>query len=424
MMSLGCGSQVVTYNNPPVATIISHADGAQFSDGQLVQFRGAVTDIDTYGARLNSSWYRDGEPICVDVTPDSSGVTVCEIEMFTETTFVRLVAMDDAGETDEAEVLVDVCAVTFYADTDGDGYGDPERTVAACEMPSGYVDNAEDCDDSDEFVRPGAEELCADGVDDDCDGRVDEGCLGSNCFEDDSLLENFEYERFFGRLKEVDFALEGHIIHDFEFYAPEGFEFLAHLWSDEFDAKLELYDADCELVEFSSDGGRGTNPLYPVRTPSEGIWTLVVTTETPGELGDYVLEVFDAIGEPGEVCGSDTYVFDLMTEPYVARLDETLSGHDTLFPDEVGTGHFYDDIEFQALYGDIIWIDHNSAAYDPALNLYDYQCNLVTYDTNSGTGNGARINHQIERTGVYTVTPWGEGSWSLGSYMLNAKVIY
>lgn len=38
---------------------------------------------------------------------------------------------------------------TYYADTDGDGFGDPDVTAEGCEAPDGFVDNSDDCDDSD-----------------------------------------------------------------------------------------------------------------------------------------------------------------------------------------------------------------------------------------------------------------------------------
>lgn len=50
-------------------------------------------------------------------------------------------------------------------DLDGDGCGHPESY--ACEFP--YFD----CNDSDPDVSPAKEELCDNGVDDDCDGTVD-----------------------------------------------------------------------------------------------------------------------------------------------------------------------------------------------------------------------------------------------------------
>jgi hypothetical protein len=63
---------------------------------------------------------------------------------------------------------------TFYADADGDGYGDPTRTVLACAPPPGFVANGGDCDDLDPSVNPGAAELC-DGLDNNCNGQIDEG---------------------------------------------------------------------------------------------------------------------------------------------------------------------------------------------------------------------------------------------------------
>jgi len=43
------------------------------------------------------------------------------------------------------------CSVcpTFYADSDGDGLGNPEDSQTTCDgQPEGYVDNSDDCDDS------------------------------------------------------------------------------------------------------------------------------------------------------------------------------------------------------------------------------------------------------------------------------------
>ncbi len=62
---------------------------------------------------------------------------------------------------------------TFYRDADQDGYGDPSAPVDACTAPEGYVDDATDCRDTNEMVFPGNEEVC-NGVDDNCDGSVDE----------------------------------------------------------------------------------------------------------------------------------------------------------------------------------------------------------------------------------------------------------
>jgi hypothetical protein len=64
-------------------------------------------------------------------------------------------------------------ASAWYADTDEDGYGDPGSSDVACDAPSGFVDDATDCDDSDADISPEGVEVC-DEADNDCDGTTDE----------------------------------------------------------------------------------------------------------------------------------------------------------------------------------------------------------------------------------------------------------
>ena len=62
---------------------------------------------------------------------------------------------------------------TFYADVDGDGFGDPDVVVEACILPEDASENSLDCDDSRADVNPGMEDVFYDGVDSDCDGSND-----------------------------------------------------------------------------------------------------------------------------------------------------------------------------------------------------------------------------------------------------------
>jgi hypothetical protein len=77
---------------------------------------------------------------------------------------------DCDGSVDESGAID---ATLWYADLDGDGYGDPAASTLACDAPSDTSSDNTDCDDSDPATWPGATEYC-DGHDDDCDGDIDE----------------------------------------------------------------------------------------------------------------------------------------------------------------------------------------------------------------------------------------------------------
>ncbi len=97
----------------------------------------------------------DGDP---DINPDAT--EVCND-----------VDDDCDGAVDEAGALG---APTWWADSDGDDYGNPSASVASCERPAGYSDNAEDCNDSNAAIHPGATEVCdSDDTDENCDGSAD-----------------------------------------------------------------------------------------------------------------------------------------------------------------------------------------------------------------------------------------------------------
>jgi hypothetical protein len=79
---------------------------------------------------------------------------------------------DEIDNDCDGEVDEDVLG-QFYADGDGDGYGDLSVSAEACDVPSGYVEDATDCDDAAAEIHPDAPERC-NGVDDDCDHSIDE----------------------------------------------------------------------------------------------------------------------------------------------------------------------------------------------------------------------------------------------------------
>ena len=125
--------------------------GGSYSYTQCDQPSGTVDNSD------------DCDDVDADINPDAD--EVCDGQ-----------DNDCDGDTDEDSAID---AETWYADSDGDGYGDASTTTDACDEPSGYTEDDSDCDDSDSAVYPGAAETPMDGTDSNCDGT--DGCDDLDC---------------------------------------------------------------------------------------------------------------------------------------------------------------------------------------------------------------------------------------------------
>ncbi|MCB9742284.1 MAG: putative metal-binding motif-containing protein [Alphaproteobacteria bacterium] len=125
------------YGDPDAATLACEAPSGTVADD---------SDCDDSEAAVNPG----ATEVCNDVDDDCDGLT------------------DDADDSLDASSASD-----WYADADGDGYGDPDAVSRSCDPPSGSVADDSDCDDGEAAVNPGATEVCND-VDDDCDGLVDD----------------------------------------------------------------------------------------------------------------------------------------------------------------------------------------------------------------------------------------------------------
>ncbi len=73
---------------------------------------------------------------------------------------------DCDGLTDDDDD--DALLTTWYRDQDLDTWGTDDDAVSLCEAGEGWSQRDGDCDDANDQVHPGMDELCGDGIDQDC----------------------------------------------------------------------------------------------------------------------------------------------------------------------------------------------------------------------------------------------------------------
>lgn len=95
---------------------------------------------------------------------------------------------DDCDGSIDENSAVD--ALIWYADVDGDASGDASQPTHACTQPAGYVSDDNDCNDASSSIHPGASEYC-NGIDDDCDGNVDEGAIDASVWYLDADTDGY-----------------------------------------------------------------------------------------------------------------------------------------------------------------------------------------------------------------------------------------
>jgi len=117
-------------------------------------------------ACIGSAGFSQSSDDCDDADPSVNG---------TQSEICDEIDNDCDDVVDENKASTD-----WYLDADGDGYGTAlSSSMSSCDPLPGYSLLDNDCNDGDGAIFPASRELC-DGVDNDCDGRADEGLQGIN----------------------------------------------------------------------------------------------------------------------------------------------------------------------------------------------------------------------------------------------------
>ena len=173
------------------------------------------------------------------------------------------------GVVDEPSVYD---GIEWYRDSDGDGYGDPEFSVVAC-AAEGFVSNDDDCDDTQSFVHPGAEEFC-NSADDDCDGAVDEGFELSVYYRDaDGDGHGSVTEPIFSCMPLTGYAATGDDCDDDEYWSHPGLVELCDSIDNDCNG---LIDDEVVFTDFVPDAdgdgyGDASGPVTTACSPPSGM---------------------------------------------------------------------------------------------------------------------------------------------------------
>jgi len=135
-------------NDEDFGLVYSIANGnGMWNDGNYFHLLPFVVEFDFYPP--NILW--------------STGETSPSITVSPSETTTYSVTVTQGNQTCTSEITIEVLpATTYYADADGDGYGNFEMPLVTCEAaPQGYVLNNDDCNDGDALVYAGA--VCDDG---------------------------------------------------------------------------------------------------------------------------------------------------------------------------------------------------------------------------------------------------------------------
>ena len=163
LLLLACSREtaVIEGNIPPSAVLLVPVDQGGLRQAPTLTFAALVADDRDPASELVITWtWEGGETIEGDMALDGDIASLALSSPGLGEHEVWIEVADDDGGTGGATARFTL-SLPEDADLDGDGFIDAAL-------------GGMDCDDGDPEVNPSVQELC-DGVDQDCDGQVDEG---------------------------------------------------------------------------------------------------------------------------------------------------------------------------------------------------------------------------------------------------------
>jgi hypothetical protein len=210
--------EVFGENTDPDCAITAPEDGGSFELGDTITIAGTASDAETASSSLTATLSSSRGDALPDAIIDASGGFSALAEGLSPGAHTLTLRVEDGwGGLCVDTTSIEVCGAGYYEDNDGDGFGDDSRPISACTPPAGAVTVAGDCDDADPFTFPGAApseadpDLCR--TDADLDGWGDDRttsaiAAGTDCDDDAATTSPDAAEACDGIDNDCDGALD------------------------------------------------------------------------------------------------------------------------------------------------------------------------------------------------------------------------